>query len=156
MKAYWHQLNEREQILISIAGVLLGLYILYAFIYAPLSNSVDNAQADWVEKKNTLEWITQATRSYTKGQAPQQVTSANLLSVLTALLDKASFHRFPYQLEQTAGGDIQLTFTEVPYNLFMVWLHVQSQHYALGIKTLSLSKVEVSGLVKAKVVFTVE
>lgn len=156
MKAYWSQLNEREQVIVGLGGVFGIAMLFYFLVYAPLVSAVDNAKAGWRERKDTIQWMEQAARSNTLEQAPQQVTAANLLSVLTNLLSHVSFQHFPYRLEQTSTGDIQLTFEAVPYNLFITWLQMQSRHYTLVIKSLSLSKTTVSGVIKATVVFTVE
>lgn len=155
MKAYWTQLNDREQVSVGIAGLCCVLYLFYALLFSPLVTAVVMAEQDWTDKKTTLVWMQQVAQGYSRGQAPKQVTSGNLLSVLTELLSKASFQRFPYQLEQTSNGDIQLTFAKVPYNGFIAWLDMQSKHYTLSIKTLYLNKTELPGVVKATVVFTV-
>jgi general secretion pathway protein M len=121
-----------------------------------LVSAVEERKAAWIEKKTTLLWMQQAQRAYAHEQQPTRVTAATLLSVLTELLTHVSFQRFPYQLEQTSSGDIQLTFDAVPYNLFVSWLQTQSKQYTLVIKSLYLSKTDTPGVVKAAVVFTVE
>ncbi len=154
MKAYWQQLNEREQIAVVVAGVFSGLYLLYAVVFSPLVSAVTQSREEWREKKTTLIWMQQAEKRYVGEKKPQTVTAENLLSVLTGLLAKASFHRFPYQLAQTATGDIQLTFDQVPYNAFIVWLQTQSTQYTLTIKTMDITQTDVSGVVKVSVMFS--
>lgn len=154
MKAYWQQLNEREQIAVVAAGIFSGLYLLYAVVFSPLVSAVTQSREEWREKKATLIWMQQAEKRYVGEKKPQTVTAENLLSVLTGLLAKASFHRFPYQLAQTATGDIQLTFEQVPYNAFIVWLQAQSTQYTLTIKTMDITQTDVSGVVKVSVMFS--
>jgi len=156
MKAYWNQLNEREQVLVGLGGIGGVALLFYLLIYNPLVSAVEEKKSEWVDKKTTLQWMQQAQQTYAHEQAPTQVTTATLLSVLTELLSHVSFQRFPYQLEQTSSGDIQLTFDAVPYNLFVSWLQTQSKHYTLVIKSLYFSKTNTPGVVKAAVVFTVE
>ncbi|PJD90616.1 MAG: general secretion pathway protein GspM [Legionella sp.] len=154
MKTYWQQLNEREQIAVVIAGVFSGLYLLYAVVYSPLASSLTKAREEWREKKTTLVWMQQAEKKVIGEKKPQTVTTDNLLSVLTRLLDQASFHRFTHQLAQTATGDIQLTFEQVPYNAFIIWLQAQSTQYTLTIKTMDITQTDTAGVVKASVMFS--
>lgn len=156
MKAYWQQLNEREQIAVVVMGVFAVLYLFYALIYAPLVSSVAVAQADWHMKKDTLIWMRHAEQNYDGEKKPQTVAAGNLLSILTQVLNQSSFRRFPYQLSQTATGEIQLNFEQVPYNGFILWLQAQSTRYTMTVKHLDITKTDVAGVVKASVMFSVE
>ena len=95
-------------------------------------------------------------QNYHEEKKPQKVASSNLLSILTEVLDQASFNRFAYQLEQTATGDIQLSFENVPYNGFMEWLRDQSAQYTLSIKNLDVTKTNINGVVTVSVIFGAE
>ncbi len=156
MKAHWQQFSEREQIAVVVAGLCLIAYLFYALLFSPLTIAVLNARKHWYEKNNTLIWMRHAQQNYSQEKRPQKVAAGNLLSILTQVLKHASFHRFPYQLAQTASGEIQLSFDEVPYNAFMVWLRDQSMRYTLTIKNLDVTKTTVPGVVKISVIFGVE
>ncbi len=155
MKAYWQQLNEREQISVLIAAVCLGVYLLYALVYAPLTTAVLNGRTQLLEKQTTLTWIQHVQQGYANEKKPQTVAAGNLLSILTKVLKHTTFSRFPYQLAQTASGEIQLSFDAVPYNAFMAWLQVQTARYTMTIKNMDLTKTDVAGVVKVSVVFGV-
>ncbi|MBP6919209.1 MAG: type II secretion system protein M [Legionellaceae bacterium] len=156
MKAHWQQFNEREQTAVVVAGLCLVAYLFYAMLFSPLTTAVSNARKHWYEKNSTLMWMRHAQKNYSQEKQPQKVAAGNLLSILTQVLKHASFHRFPYQLAQTASGEIQLSFDEVPYNAFMEWLRVQSMRYTLTVKNLDVTKTNVSGVVKISVIFGVE
>ena len=98
MKAYWKQLNEREQVLVGSGGIGAFALLFYLLVYDPLVSALEAQKAAWMDKKTTLEWMQQAQKSYSHEQPRTQVTSATLLSVLTELLSRVSFQRFPYQL----------------------------------------------------------
>lgn len=154
LKTHWNQLNEREQIWVGLGGLGGVLLLFYLLIYQPLVVAVAEQQSMGIEKKSTLIWLQQARASFSREHMPQPVTTATLLSVLTNLLNHVSFKRFPYQLEQTSNGDIQLTFAAVPYNLFIPWLQTQSRQYAWTIKNLNVNRSNKAGVVKVSVVFT--
>ena len=156
MKAHWQQFNEREQTAVVVAGLCLVAYLFYAVLFSPLTTAVSSARKHWYEKNSTLMWMRHAQKNYSQEKQPKKVAAGNLLSILTQVLKRASFHRFPYQLAQTASGEIQLNFDEVPYNAFMEWLRVQSMRYTLTVKNLDVTKTNVSGVVKISVIFGVE
>ena len=155
MKAYWQQLNEREQMAVVLAGVCVVMYLLYACVYAPLSAAVMNGQKQLIEKQQTLTWMQRVQQQNREEKKPQTVSGGSLLSILTNVLHHTSFHRFPYQLSQTASGEIQLQFDAVPYNAFMAWLQTQTSRYTMTIKSMDLNKTDVPGVVKVSVVFGV-
>lgn len=156
MKAYWQQFNEREQKAVLLAGVCLGFYLLYELVYAPLTSAVQYGNHQLSEKQTTLTWMQHVQQTYTdEKKPPQAVGEGNLLSILTKMLSHTTFHRFPYQLAQTATGEIQLSFEAVPYNAFMAWLQIQTAQYTMTIKNMEMSKTEVAGVVKISVVFGV-
>lgn len=156
MKAYWQQLNEREQRAVLLAGVCLSFYLLYALVYAPLTSAVRNGRNQLLEKQTTLTWMQHVQQTYAdEKKPPQAVAAGNLLSILTKVLGHTSFHRFPYQLAQTATGEIQLSFEAVPYNAFMAWLQIQTARYTMTIKNMEMSKTDAVGVVKISVVFGV-
>lgn len=154
-RTQWQQLNEREQSSVLVAGLCLGIYLLYALLFAPLMTSVSTARTHLHAKNDTLIWMRHAQQNYNHEKKPETIAAGNLLSILTQVLKAASFHRFPYQLAQTASGEIQLSFDEVPYNPFLTWLREQTTRYTLTIKNLDVNKTNVPGVVKVSVIFAI-
>lgn len=155
LRTHWQQLNEREQGLVLVAVLCLSVYLLYALLFAPLMASVSTAQNHLHAKNDTLIWMRHAQQNYSQEKKPETIAAGNLLSILTQVLKNASFHRFPYQLAQTASGEIQLSFDEVPYNPFLTWLREQTTQYTLTIKSLDVNKTTAPGVVKVSVIFAI-
>ncbi len=153
MKMDWSRFNDRERWMLGIGGVVLGLYLPYALIYAPLLGAVHDKRQERIEKKETLIWMQHVLQQQQATQARQQVSTSALLTVLARQLKTTSFHSRPYQLEQTGGGDIHLSFDAVPYSAVMIWLHSVTQAYACSIKQLNIERTKTPGVVKWMVVF---
>ena len=64
IRAYWQQLNEREQWSLLIGGSLFICYLLYLMIFAPLSSAVATKDALLQEKQNTLAWMKKAEKEF--------------------------------------------------------------------------------------------
>jgi general secretion pathway protein M len=153
VKNYWLNLNDRERGMLGGAVIFLFLYLFYAVIYAPLTTSVAEKTQQVFEKQATLTWM-QNVRHQAHAQKPKTLSSSQLLSMFAAQLKSAAFHPFSYQIQQTGAGDIQLSFEQVPYNLFLEWLWSIQQKYAFTIKQLTIEHTETPGVVKLLIVIS--
>ena len=137
--------------MLGFGGVFVFFFLLYLLIFAPLINAIQDKSQQRIEKQQTLAWLQAARLQYKTTKVPEVISNGQLLSVLAEKLKSASFHRFPYQLEQTGAGDIQLSFVNVPYNAFMTWLWSTRQQVAFSIKQLTVEHTETPGVVKLMV-----
>ena len=151
MRAYWDGLNERERWMLGVGVVCAVCYALYLLIYAPLIRAVHRQSQRVVEQQETLAWMRQVQVPFQAKKAQKKVTSTKLLTVLSKQLESTSFQRFPYQLQQVSGGDIQLVFPEVPLSPFLVWLQSIHEAYAITIKQWDAERTKVPGVVKLTV-----
>ena len=154
MKTYWTNLNNREQWMLGFGGVCCGFFLLYLLLYAPLINAVHNKTQQLIEKQETLVWMQQARLQRKTAKVPQVLNNSQLLTVLADHLKSTSFHRLPYQLQQTGSGDIQLSFDQVPYNAFITWLWSISRQYAFSIKQFNAERTDTPGVVKLMLTVT--
>ena len=155
MKIDWSRFNDRERWMLGIGVICFSLFLLYALIYAPLTGAVQNKEHERIEKQETYAWMQQALQQQTSTHALKKVSTTALLTILARELKTTSFHQMPYQLEQTGGGDIQLSFEAVPYTAVMRWLHQMSQTYACSIKQLNMEGTKTPGVVKWMSVLTI-
>lgn len=138
-------LNDRERHMLW-AGVFCSvLYAGYAGLYAPLRQAVSEQTMRLQEAKQTLQLLQQ--RPSLEQSVRVTLTRPQLLTTLTTQLNTAPFHEFAYQLQQTGSEDVQLTFTAVPYGLFMTWLWSFTEHYKVSLTQLDVAKTKTSGVV---------
>ena len=148
MKIDWSRFNDRERWMLGFGGVCCGFYLLYALIYAPLIDGVHDKRAEVLEKQTTLVWMQRVSQQQNATHAQKKVSTSTLLTVFARQLKTTSFHQMAYQLEQTGGGDIQLSFDAVPYTAVMVWLRGMTEAYACSIKQLNIERTKTPGGVK--------
>lgn len=152
MKEYWSHLNDRERWMLSLGAACLILYLFYLFLYAPLVNAIQLRSQQLSEKRETLKWMQSVREQRSKIKPRESVTNTQLLTVLAKELNKAELNSFPYQLQQTESGDIQLSFESVPFGVFIDWLKSIHEKYAFSIKQLNAEKQDTAGLVKLQVI----
>ena len=154
MKAYWNSLNDRERWMLGVGVACCVAYLFYVLIYAPLHNAVADKSLQLAEKQTTLAWMQQARLEHKATETPQTLTNSQLLTLLANQLRSTSFQQFPYQLEQTGVGDIQLSFAQVPFNDFITWLWSINKKYTVSIKQFNAEHTDLGGVAKVMVVVT--
>ncbi len=154
MKAYLNSLNEREKWMVIGAGICLLGYLYYLFFYEPLSSRVTQRTQQLIEKTETLEWMKKVSKNYHAAKPKQSLDNSKLLTVISSKLKNNYTLNASYELQQTSSGEIQLTFDEVPFNLFIEWLAGLNQKYQLTIKQLEASHADKIGIVRLTVILS--
>ncbi len=153
MKSYWNSLNERERWMVIITALCLVSYFYYMIIYTPLSNNVTQQSNQLIEKMETLAWMNKV-KSQSHSKTKQSVDNSQLLTVLATQLKDDPTLKFPYQLQQTGPGDIQLTFDAVPFNLFMGWLTKINEKYIITIKQFDVDHTNTPGVTHLMIIIS--
>ncbi len=151
---YWSNLTERERWIAAIGSVCVLIYLFYLLIYSPLSNSVNEKSQLLIEKQETLAWMELVRQQPKNLKKSEALSNTKLLALIGNQLSDKTFRQFPYQLQQTGPGDIQLSFDRVPYKQFLSWLWSLSNDYRITLKQFTADRTETPGVVKLLIVIT--
>ncbi len=154
MKTYLNTLNDREKWMIIVAGVSLFIYGYYLLLYAPLSNQVNQKSTQLIEKTETLEWMKQVRMQKRSTKRKESVDNSQLLTILASQLKNNKTLKFPYQLQQTSSGDVQLTFDAVPFQNFIQWLAKINEVYSINIKQFDVEKTSTPGVTRLMIILS--
>ncbi|VEG90644.1 type II secretion system protein GspM [Legionella spiritensis] len=152
MNSYWQNLNERERWMVGVALITVTAYLFYLFIYSPLTSAVATKSKLLTEKKETLLWMQGIHQQPHTGKSPESITDSKLLTVIASQLGAGSLGKFPYQLQQTGAGDIQLSFEKVPYTHILKWLWSLTTLYTVSIKQVHIERTQTPGVIKLTLV----
>lgn len=154
MKGYLTSLNERDKWLLFAGVVVVVFYLYYLLLYSPLSNAVDLKTKQLIEKTQTLDWMKSIQHQAKTTKPKQAITDNQLLTLLdTQLKDNKSLN-FPYQIQQTGSGDIQLSFNEVPFLLFVSWLSNLNENYTIHVIQFNVEPTTSAGVVKLMIILS--
>ncbi|HAT1773038.1 TPA: GspM family type II secretion system protein LspM [Legionella pneumophila] len=154
MKTYLNTLNDREKWMVIIAGISLLIYGYYLLLYAPLSNQVNQKSTQLIEKTETLEWMKQVRMQKRSAKRKESVDNSQLLTILASQLKNNKTLKFPYQLQQTGSGDIQLTFDAVPFQNFIQWLAKINELYSINIKQFDVERTSTPGVTRLMIILS--
>lgn len=130
------------------AGLCIVIYVYYLFLYSPLSNKVTQKSTQLTEKIETLEWMKKVSQQSHSTKPKINVDNSKLLTILATQLKENESLEFPFQLQQTGSGEIQLSFDEVPLKQFLAWLKTIDEKYSISIKQFDVEHTERPGVTR--------
>lgn len=154
MKDYFNSLNDREKWMVIIAGICLFFYSFYFFLYSPLSSRVTGRSEQLIEKTETLAWMKKVRLQGHTLKSKQSISNSQLLTLIAEQLKEDETLNFPFQLQQTGSGEIQLTFEEVPIKLFIAWLATLNEQYLLSIKQFDIVRTKTAGVTRLMIILS--
>ena len=107
-----------------------------------------------LSKEKLLTWLRGAQQQYHAAHPITHMNASQILAIITEQLKQSSFKEFPYQLQQSGQGEVQLLFAEVPYNAYMHWVWGLSQRYGIHIQQWQVERGSMDGVVKASITMT--
>ena len=66
MKEKWQTLNQREQHLVIVMSLFIGIFILYSAIWQPINDSIDEKKANIKRYQELLVWAFMQGKDYEK------------------------------------------------------------------------------------------
>lgn len=136
------------------AGLCIVIYVYYLFLYAPLSNKVTQKSTQLTEKIETLEWMKKVSQQSHSTKPKINVDNSKLLTILATQLKENESLEFPFQLQQTGSGEIQLSFDEVPLKQFLAWLKIIDEKYSISIKQFDVEHTERPGVTRLMILIS--
>jgi len=149
MKAWWQQLNNREQRLLSIMATLVMVFILYSAIWQPLNDSLVNAKTKLLRQQALLTWVTDNTAQYQQAQRNGKVS--NERGSLSGIVNKsANSYNLTITRMQPQGDDLQVWIDSVPFTKLLFWLEHLANNKGLQVQGIDLNPSERTGEVAVR------
>lgn len=156
MKSYLNNLNERERWMVISAALCVFVYVYYFFLYSPIVSRVEERQSQLLEKTQTLQWMNKVKDQKNSGTVKKTIDNGQLLTLLSTQLKNHATIKFPFQLQQTSSGEIQLNFEQISFNLFVEWLAQLNNKYKINIKQFDINKTPTPGIVQLMIILSAD
>lgn len=156
MKSYISNLNERERWMVFGSVFCVFFYAYYFFLYSPIATKVEERQTQLTEKTETLQWMNKVKDQKNNTTVKKTIDNGQLLTLLSTQLKNHATIKFPFQLQQTSSGETQITFDQVPFNLFIEWLAQLNKSYKINIKQFDINKTATPGVVQLMIILSAE
>jgi len=148
MKAWWQQLNTREQRLVSVMSVLISIFILYGLIWQPLTENIEKTTLKLERQQALLTWVTENTQRYQKAK---RNAGANSGASLSSIVNRtSSANNITITRMQPQGDDLQVWIDEISFNQLLTWLEQLAISDGLQVKNIDLSSADQQGMVSVR------
>jgi len=149
MKAWWQQLNLREQRLVMAMSAVIAVFVLYGLIWQPLNESIASSKLKLERQQTLLAWVEENTQRYqqAKRNGAMNSSSASLSSIVnrTSRANDITITRM-----QPQGDDLQVWIDEISFNQLLSWLEQLASRENLQVKNIDLSSADQEGVVRVR------
>tara|TARA_B110000211_G_scaffold232571_1_gene296612 strand:- start:802 stop:1269 length:468 start_codon:yes stop_codon:yes gene_type:complete len=148
MKAWWQQLNIREQRLVLVMSVLISIFILYGLIWQPLNENIAKQKSTLERQQALLTWVEENTQRY---QAAKRSGRASSGASLSSIVNRTSrLNNIIITRMQPQGDDLQVWIDEISFNQLLTWLEQLASRDGLQVKNIDLSLADQQGVVRVR------
>lgn len=148
MKAWWQQLNIREQRLVSVMSVLISIFILYGLIWQPLTENIEKTTLKLERQQALLTWVVENTQRY---QQAKRNARANSGASLSSIVNRtSSANNITITRMQPQGDELQVWIDEISFNQLLTWLEQLAINDGLQVKNIDLSSADQQGMVRVR------
>lgn len=148
MKAWWQQLNLREQRLVMAMASFIGIFIFYSLIWQPLNDNVVKAEQKLQRQQALLVWVNENTARYL--QSAKSSGSRSNGSLSSIINRTAKSNQIAITRMQPQADDLQVWIDEVSFSQLLQWLEQLAANDGLHVKGIDLTRGEQTGTVRVR------
>lgn len=155
LKTWFNTLEQRERLLVTIAGALLGIALLYLALLAPFNKLVDTRTARVEKKRQDLAWMQSVAPTLRALAMSQPGASGESLVVLIDRTARQS-NISNSVTAQTPNGDhgMRVRLENANFDNVILWLASLQQQFNVGVESATIDRTDKSGVVNASLVLS--
>ncbi len=147
LQNWWAGLAAREQRLVSIAAVVLGIGAFYWFIWQPLHQGVASKQAALTQAQLQLAQLQQALPQLQQASASQGRVGGSLAQIVS---NSSRSYNIRVSRMQPQNDQLQLVLEDVPFEQLLRWLAQLQATNGVKLISLDVANTDSSGIVRVR------
>jgi len=155
LKNWYASLQQREQRVVAIGAIALGLIILIGGILMPLQSAVSRAVKGTDTRREDLAWMrVNAPEVRTFGaQLPADTGEAPVVLV-DRVGREAGLASALRGTQPNATGGVRVQLEAAPFDTMVTWLDTLDRRYGLAIESITVDRTPAPGMVNASISFS--
>ena len=155
LKAWYAGLQQREQRVVAVGAVALGLIILIGGILLPLQSAVSRARQGNETRREDLTWMrANAAEIRERGaDLPGDTGEAPVVLVDRVGREVGLASSLRGTQPNTSGG-VRVQLEAAPFDTLVTWLDTLDRRYGLAIESITVDRTPSPGLVNASISFS--
>ena len=155
LRAWYFGLQQREQRVVAVGGVLLAVMIVLIGILLPLQSKVSRLKADNEAKRSDLAWMRVNADEVRQAAAQIPASTGEAPVVLVNRLGGESGLAAALRGSQPNGtGGVRVQLEAAPFDTMIAWLATLDRRYGFSVDAITVDKTPVAGLVNANITFS--
>jgi general secretion pathway protein M len=155
LKAWYASLQQREQRVVAVGAVALGLIILIGGILLPLQSAVSRAVQGSATRREDLAWM--------RANAPEIRARSGEVTLVTGEAPVVLVDRVGREVglgsalrgtQPNATGGVRVQLESASFDTMVTWLDTLDRRYGLAIESITVDHTPAPGLVNASISFT--
>jgi general secretion pathway protein M len=154
LRAWYAGLQQREQRVVAVGGVVVAALVLVLGILLPLHSAVSSAVQRNETKRDDLAWM--------QVNAPEIRAAGNQLPADTGeapvvLVDRVGREAglgSALRGTQPNGTGVRVQLEAAPFDTLITWLATLDERYGLSVETITVDRAARPGVVNASITFT--
>ena len=154
LRAWYAGLQERDQRVVLIGAIALGLIVLVGGILLPMQSAVSGAVKAAATKREDLAWM-RAHELEIRSSTPPPADTGEAPVVLVDRVGRESGLASALRGTQpNATGGVRVQLEAAPFNAVVTWLDSLDNRYGVAIESITLDRSAAPGIVNANISFS--
>ena len=155
LKAWYAGLQQREQRVIAVGAVALGLIILILGILIPLQSAVSRAIQGNATRREDLAWMRANAPEIRAraGEVPEPTNDAPVV-VVDRIGREVGLGSALRGTQPNATGGVRVQLESASFDTMVTWLDTLDRRFGLAIESITVDHTPAPGLVNASISFT--
>jgi general secretion pathway protein M len=154
LKDWYLGLEAREQWMVLVGAVVVGIAVLFGGILLPLESAVSTAVKAKETRREDLAWMRVNAPEIRAGGASLAPDTGEAPVVLVDRVGREAGLGNAMRGTQPSGAGVRVQLEAAPFDTLVSWLATLEEHYGLAIESISVDRAARRGLVNANITFT--
>lgn len=153
LKRRYAALQPREQRMVQLGAVAVGLLLLAGGVLLPLQTAVSTALKRADTKRADLEWMRLNAPEIQAAGASLMIDSAEAPVVVVDRVGRESGLGGALKGTQPSGSGVRVQLGDAPFDALVTWIATLDQRYGLAIESITIDRADKPGVVNANISF---
>jgi general secretion pathway protein M len=151
--AWYAGLQQREQRMVAVGGIVVGFLIVVMGILVPLHSAVSNAVTRNATKREDLEWMQVNAPEIRAAGSQLPANTGEAPVVLVDRVGREAGLAGAMRGTQPSGSGVRVQLEAAPFDTMISWLATLDERYGLAIESITVDRAVRPGVVNANITF---
>lgn len=154
MKDFFARLSERERLLLSLAGFVLLVVLVYSLLWRPFGQRVERLNQRVEQQQSLLAWMQESAlkvQQLRHQSGPQRgVLQQSLLSVVDQTIRRSGLSQSLKRVEPDGADKVKVRLEQAGFDDMVKWLESLQRINGVTVQSITIDRLDNVGVVNAR------